>query len=76
MSNGICLRSDIHRLFDAGYVTVDEDHRFVVSSRLRQDYDNGKVYYALNGNRLDLPLNPAHHPDEAELAWHRDRFVA
>lgn len=76
VSNGICLRSDIHRLFDAGYVTVDEDHRFVVSGRLKQDYDNGKVYYALDGNRLELPANPANWPNEAELAWHRDRFVA
>jgi putative restriction endonuclease len=74
--NGICLRSDIHRLFDAGYVTIDEAHRFVVSSRLKQDYANGKVYYALHGNALDLPGNPAHWPDEAELAWHRGRFVA
>jgi putative restriction endonuclease len=76
IKNGICLRSDIHRLFDAGYVTLDEHRRFVVSDRLRKDYANGKVYYALNGSALSLPANPAHWPDESELAWHRDRFIA
>ena len=36
VTNGILLRSDIHKLFDAGYVTVDPNgYRFVVSKRLR-----------------------------------------
>jgi putative restriction endonuclease len=43
-SNGLLLRTDIHRLFDLGYVTVDEDQRFVVSSRLKADFDNGKHF--------------------------------
>jgi putative restriction endonuclease len=33
-SNGLLLRTDIHKLFDLGYVTVDEDRKFVVSGRL------------------------------------------
>src|SRR5258708_36148146 len=36
VANGLLLRSDIHRLFDKGYVTVSpEDRRFVVSRRLK-----------------------------------------
>lgn len=35
--NGLLLRADIHRLFDAGYVTVTPDHQFVVSRRLAQE---------------------------------------
>jgi putative restriction endonuclease len=31
ITNGITLRSDIHRLFDLGYVTVTPDYRFRVS---------------------------------------------
>jgi putative restriction endonuclease len=30
VSNGLPLRSDIHRLFDRGYVTVTPDYRFEV----------------------------------------------
>lgn len=75
--NGICLRSDIHRLFDAGYVTVDEDYRFVVSDRLRQDYDNGKVYYERKGGLINLPPDRRQWPGQDELAWHRERrFIA
>ena len=36
VSNGLLLRSDIHRLFDKGYVGVTPEYRFVVSKALRK----------------------------------------
>ncbi len=66
------LRSDIHRLFDRGYVTTDADDRFVVGRRLNADFENGKVYYALHGSALKLPGDPTHRPSREALAWHRD----
>jgi putative restriction endonuclease len=75
--NGLCLRSDIHRLFDAGYVTVDENHQVVVSSRLKDRWHNGKVYYQWQGQRLHPPRDPKLAPDPDQLAWHREqRFIA
>jgi putative restriction endonuclease len=44
--NGILLRRDIHSLFDAGYVTVTPEHRFEVSRGIREEFENGKHYYA------------------------------
>jgi hypothetical protein len=41
VSNGLLLRSDIHRLFDKGYVTVTPDHHFEVSRRLKDDFETG-----------------------------------
>lgn len=72
VSNGVLLRTDIHRLFDRGYVTVDTDHRLVVSRRLEDHYDNGKVYYAMNGQRLSVPTPSALRPDAAALHWHQN----
>ncbi|MGX9053785.1 HNH endonuclease [Mesorhizobium sp. 14Argb] len=54
--NGLLLRTDIHKLFDLGYVTVDKDLRFVVSGRLKADFDNGRHYYDLHGTTLLLPI--------------------
>jgi putative restriction endonuclease len=71
VTNGILLRADIHKLFDAGYVTVDpDDYRFVVSKRLKEDYDNGKEYYQLHGSRILLPENPRAWPSKNALAEH------
>lgn len=49
--NGLLLRRDIHSLFDAGYVTVTPDLRFEVSRRIKEEFDNGRHYYELMGNR-------------------------
>lgn len=72
VSNGILLRSDIHRLFDKGYVTVTNDYHFIVSGRLKQDFANGKSYYGLHGKRLHLPDDPKHHPSAEMLIWHNE----
>ncbi len=71
--NGLLLRADIHRLFDRGYVTVTPDHRFEVSRRLREEFENGKTYYALHGNEIHLPDRAGDHPDPALLRWHNEQ---
>jgi putative restriction endonuclease len=71
-SNGLLLRRDIHSLFDAGYVTVTPDLHFEVSPRIREEYENGRHYYALHGRKIDLPVESDHHPDRDALAWHND----
>lgn len=47
ISNGILLRSDLHTLFDRGYLGIHPDnHRILVSSRIREQFENGRHYYA------------------------------
>lgn len=71
-SNGLLLRTDIHRLFDLGYVTVSDDRRFEVSHRLKSDFDNGKHYYDLHGTALRAPLQNFPPPAAEALTWHRE----
>jgi putative restriction endonuclease len=71
--NGLFLRSDLHRLFDRGYVTVTPDCVFRVGDRLREDYANGHTYYPLNGRRLVLPGALEERPARELLAWHGER---
>lgn len=71
-ANGLLLRTDIHRLFDLGYVTVSEDHRFEVSARLRADFDNGRHYYELHGQPVRSPRAGAPPPSSVALRWHRE----
>lgn len=67
--NGLLLRSDIHRLFDKGYVGVTPDYEFVVSERLRGDYSNGRSYYPHGGQRIHLPEAAGDRPDRELLEW-------
>lgn len=72
VSNGLLLRTDIHRLFDLGYVTVTERGRFAVSARLRADFDNGAHYYGMQGQELRAPERGVAPPAPEALRWHRE----
>lgn len=70
--NGLVLRSDIHKLFDAGYVSVDPSGNFMVSSKLRDDWNNGRIYYDLNGSQIRMPDAEHLRPSRQFLEWHVD----
>lgn len=72
VANGLLLRADIHRLFDSGYVTVTPEHRFLVSQRLAEQWENGKAYYALHGTVVTIPTRAGDKPDSALLRWHNE----
>jgi HNH endonuclease len=73
LKNGLLLRTDIHRLFDRGYVTITPDLRFEVSRRLREDFENGRTYYAMQDRKVLVPANEAERPDPALLRWHNEK---
>jgi len=70
--NGLLLRRDIHSLFDAGYVTVTPSFHFEVSRRIREEFENGRDYYALHGHLISVPEEIAQQPDPAVLDWHNE----
>lgn len=72
VSNGLLLRRDLHKLFDDGYVTVTPDHCFEVSRRIREDYENGRAYYALQGKEIRVPVHSWQRPDGSALVWHNE----
>jgi putative restriction endonuclease len=71
-TNGLLLRSDIHRLFDRGYVTITPDHRFLVSRKLKEDFHNGEEYLQLTGTQLWVPPTVEDRPNCDFLKWHAD----
>jgi putative restriction endonuclease len=72
LSNGLLLRSDVHTLFDRGYITVSPDHRVRVSRRLKADFDNGEHYYQLEGSPVWIPRSSEAQPRSDLLEWHAD----
>ncbi len=75
VSNGILLRSDLHKLFDLGYVTVTPQLRLEVSKRLKAEWENGREYYAYHGRELQVrPSNPSSLPSAEYLRWHNEEM--
>ena len=68
--NGLLLRSDLHTLFDRGYVTVTPELRLEVSRRIREEFENGRDYYAMQGMELRPPRPLRWAPSPEYLDWH------
>jgi len=72
VANGLLLRKDIHSVFDTGFATVDEDYRFIVSSQVKEVFNNGNEYRRLHGRKLLIPIRQQDCPDYDNLKWHRE----
>ena len=71
-SNGLLLRRDLHSLFDAGYLTITPKLNLEVSQRIREEFENGRDYYALHGHQIDVPDDIHNKPDPTALSWHNE----
>lgn len=67
--NRLILRLDPHRLVDTGFVTVTQERRIEFSGRIKEEFENGQVYYRFHGKRLMVePGDPAERPSADYLA--------
>jgi predicted restriction endonuclease len=55
-----------------GYVTVTPEARFEVSRALRDEFANGRTYYALHGAAVTLPSRADERPSPSSLSWHNE----
>ncbi len=75
ISNGILLRSDIHKLFDSGYLTITTDLKVEVSNRIKEEFRNGKEYYQYHGkDLLTIPQREIDRPDAKYIEWHNSNI--
>jgi putative restriction endonuclease len=70
LDNGLLLRSDVHTLYDRGYLAVDPKHRLLVSPLLRTEFGNGEQFYAMAGQEITVPERRADRPRSEYLEWH------
>lgn len=71
--NGLLLRSDLHILFDKGYMTISDDLNVEISRRIKEEFENGREYYAYHGKKLfNIPQTFSDRPSEKFLQWHQE----
>jgi putative restriction endonuclease len=75
ISNALLLRSDLHKLFDAGYLTITPDLKVEVSKRIKEEFQNGKEYYKFHGGDLYiLPSRMKDKPESRFVEWHNENI--
>jgi len=73
VENGLLLRSDLHILFDRGYITVTPEYKIEVSRKIKEEFNNGKHYYAFHGKELyALPKVISDRPSLDFIRWHNE----
>jgi len=72
--NGLLLRADIHNLLDQFYVTISPGFRFEVGKKVKEDFENGRDYYKLHGQKLFVPGAESERPAPEFTAWHNAKF--
>lgn len=70
ISNGISLCPNLHRAFDRGLITIDEEYRVVVSN----DFSESTSDYSIrtyHGRKILLPAQHYYYPSLENFEWHR-----
>ncbi|MEZ5880060.1 MAG: HNH endonuclease [Nitratireductor sp.] len=66
LNNGICLRSDIHSLFDCGLLSISENYTILIAHSVTDEY-----YTGLADLPLSMPVSAYNKPNPTSIAWHR-----
>jgi putative restriction endonuclease len=72
VSNGICLSPTIHRAFDSGLISIDEDYKVMIKKKFTETRSTHSILQ-FEGQKIALPTNPHHWPSQENLGWHRGR---
>lgn len=71
VSNGIALCPNLHRAFDRGLITLDNEFKVLVSDQISEDKKHPYGLSNLQGKKIVLPREVHRWPDQGNLEWHR-----
>ncbi len=69
------LCPNLHRAFDRGLVSIDENYRILVSDHITEDATYPCALKALKGKKMFLPSAQNHYPAQEALEWHRGEGI-
>lgn len=71
VTNGIALCPNLHRAFDCGLVSIDQDYKVLVSDQVLEDSTHPYGLASLRGRKIILPQKKHQWPNPENLEWHR-----
>lgn len=72
IGNGVALCPNLHRAFDKGLITIDNDFKIVVSNNFTESETSSHSIRQFDNKKLILPQNKFFHPRKEVLQWHND----
>ncbi len=72
IGNGLSLCPNIHRAFDRGLITIDEDYKIIISSNFEEDLNNPFSLKKFDNKKILLPFKELYAPKKENLLWHNE----
>ena len=70
-TNGIALCPNLHRAFDKGAISIDDDYRVIISRTFVENESSTHSLKALAGIQIQLPKDGQYLPGSEAFGWHR-----
>ncbi|KAA6344455.1 hypothetical protein EZS27_007901 [termite gut metagenome] len=72
IGNGLALCPNLHRAFDRGLITIDENYKIVVSKSFNEELDTTYSINQFENKIITLPQNKKFYPQKENLIWHNE----
>lgn len=70
-TNGIALCPNLHRAFDRGAISVNENYEIIVSNSIKENLESDYSFHRLEGKSIILPKDSKFYPSLESFTWHR-----
>lgn len=70
INNGIALCAQHHSLFDYGVLTITNDYKLMISSKIDGSQEHQKIFLNPNLVKIELPTFSEDRPSKDYLNWH------
>lgn len=70
-TNGIALCPNLHRAFDRGAISVNDNYEIILSKSFKENVESEYSFHKLEGKKILLPKNTEFYPSLESFAWHR-----
>ncbi len=75
ITNGISLTPTLHRAFDRGLISIDDNYCVIISNKFNENNIESKYsIYQFEGKEILLPENEKYFPNLENLNWHRNNI--
>ncbi|MFY7732424.1 MAG: HNH endonuclease [Bacteroidia bacterium] len=70
ITNGISLCPNLHRAFDRGLISIDENYKVIVSNSFKEVNSTYNIK-SFEGKIINLPSIKSYYPNKENFGWHR-----
>ena len=74
LTNGISLTPTLHRAFDRGLISIDENYKVLISDKFSEGNNSNFSIKQFEGKQIFLPKNEKYYPNIENFIWHNIKF--